>query len=70
MSWSKDGPAIRVDTPHSLATIQRGGKIGNPRRTLHTFSPLTRNRDVEERKLRERNGLRGQWELVFGSFGP
>jgi len=61
------GSTIRVDTLHNLVTIQRGGKIGNPRRTLHTFSPLTRNRDVEERKLRERNGLRGQWELVFGS---
>ena len=32
-------PAIRVDTIHSLVTIKNGGKIGNPRLRLLTFSP-------------------------------
>jgi len=31
--------AIRVDTIHSLVTIKNGGKIGNPRLRLLTFSP-------------------------------
>ena len=32
--------AIRVDTIHSLVTIKNGGKIGNPRLRLLTFSPF------------------------------
>jgi hypothetical protein len=31
--------AIRVDTIHRLVTIKNGGKIGNPRLRLLTFSP-------------------------------
>ena len=36
---SREGSAIRVDMLHNLVTISRGGKIGNPRLRLLTFSP-------------------------------